>query len=470
MRTMVRLSVSCVVFGGAFLLATACGGDDSSGAGNTGGTDGGKGGSGGANGGSGGASGGSGGATGGSGGGVAGGGGSGGGAAGSGGTGGTPSLFDCTPASGSAPSLTLTSIANGFTRPLLAESPPGDPTRLIVAEQAGVITMMVNGTAQPTPFLDISDHVNSGGNEQGLLGVAFHPNFASNGKVYVHYTADGTTAPSGDAMVAEFTVMAGNADVLDASSEKQILTQDEPESNHNGGGLNFGPDGMLYLGLGDGGGGGDQHGSIGNGQSTNTLLGKILRIDVDNPGGGNAYGIPSGNMTGSGVSPELWSYGLRNPWRWSFDACTGDMYIGDVGQNTYEEVDVEPAGTGSGTNYGWRVMEGTHCYNAGTCDMSGKQLPVVDYDHGSGCSVTGGYVYRGHAIPGLKGTYIYADYCSGRFWTFEYASGAASNQQEITSTINPGTSVKNISSFGQDANGELYVMAFDGNVYRIDAQ
>jgi len=399
-----------------------------------------------------------------------------GGAAGSGGTGtgGTGTggssgntAYDCTAPSGSPPALKLTEVGTGFSNPLIAESPVGDTARLFVGEQKGTIRIIKSGTKLATPFIDISGRITSGG-ERGLLGLAFHPSFAQNGLFYVHYSGNGKTAPTGDTVISEFKVSSSDPDVADPTSERVVLTVDQPESNHNGGAIHFGADGMLYIGLGDGGGGGDQHGTIGNGQSTDTMLGKILRIDPGSPGGGKQYGIPSGNMTGSGVLPELWAYGLRNPWRWSFDPCTADMYIGDVGQGKIEEIDVAPKGTTAGVNYGWRVMEGSTCYNATTCDKSGKTLPVTEYDHSKGCSVTGGYVYRGTAIPGLRGTYLFADYCSGRFWTFQYSGGAAQNVTEISTTINPNS--YGISSFGQDASGEVYVTSFNGKVYRIDSK
>jgi glucose/arabinose dehydrogenase len=384
------------------------------------------------------------------------------------GAGGATNPFDCSPASGAFPNLKLTELLAGFDRPLIAASPPGDDQRLFVGEQAGVLHVYKNGQLLPTPFLDISGRVNDAGNEQGLLGLAFHPSYAQNGRFYVHYT--GKTPLSGDTVVSEFTRSTSDPDQADPSSEKLVLTVDQPESNHNGGSIEF-RNGLLFLGLGDGGGGGDQHGTIGNGQSLSTLLGKILRIDPDAPAGGKQYGIPSGNMSGAGVLPEIWSYGLRNPYRFSFDACTGDLYMADVGQNKIEEIDVEPAGAASGLNYGWRVMEGSQCFNPATgCDTSGKVLPAAEYDHTKGCSVTGGYVYRGSAIPGLRGYYLYADFCSGNFWRFRWDGAQAQELSEITGEINPG-GIGAISSFGQDAKGELYVTSFSGGkLFRIDAE
>lgn len=445
-------AVGVVAFG---LVGAACGSDDDGGGGSsTGGT------GGGATGGS------SGGGAGGSSGGGAGGS-SGGGAGGvGGGTGGGTSLFDCSAPSGTV-NLKLTQVASGYDRPIWVGSPPGDTDRLFVAEQDGRINIIKSGSKVATPFLDIVSKVESGGNEQGLLGLAFHPDYANNGRFFVHYSKSG----NGDTIIAEYKKNGSNPDLADGASEKILLTVDQPESNHNGGAIHFGLDGMLYIGLGDGGGGGDAHGSIGNGQSLTTLLGKMLRIDVNAAAGGKAYGIPSGNMTSGGASPEIWSYGLRNPWRWSFDACTGDMYIGDVGQNQWEEIDVEPKSKGSGTNYGWRQMEGTHCFNPATgCDKTGKELPVAEYSHSDGCSVTGGYVYRGKKIPALRGTYLYADYCSSRFWSFSYSGGKANGLAEITTDITSGDDPGQVSSFGQDAVGELYVTDFDGKVWRIDGE
>lgn len=437
-----------------------CGSDDSSGAG-TGGSaaTGGTGGSGGSGGG---ASG-----SGGSGGGTAG---SGGGTAGSGGGAGQSGLFDCSPASGSVPGLKLTSYATGFSSPTLATAPLGDAERLFVGERNGRIQIVKAGVTLGQPFLDITERV-TGGGERGLLGLAFHPNFAQNGRFFVHYTGNGTTAPTGDTVISEFS---SSGDSGDKSSEKVLLTVKQPEGNHNGGSIEFRPgDGArLYIALGDGGGGGDGHGTIGNGQALDTMLGKILRIDVDAaPASGKKYALPGDNMSGGGALEEIWSYGLRNPFRTTFDACTGDMYIGDVGQNKIEEIDVEPAASKAGTNWGWRVMEGSECFNpANGCDKSGKALPAAEYTHSKGCSVAGGYVYRGSKIPGLRGVYLYADYCSGNFWRFTWDGSAATAASEITSDINSGNAVKNISSFGQDGTGELYVVELNaGNIYRIEA-
>jgi glucose/arabinose dehydrogenase len=400
------------------------------------------------------------------------GGGGAGGKAGSGGSGGGGG-FDCSAAVGEPPALKLTELpTSGLERPVLAISPPGDTERLFVMEQAGVIHVIKNGAQLPTPFLDIEELVTRAGNEQGLLGLAFHPGYAQNGRFFVHYSARGGGGHSpNDAVIAEYTRSTGNPDQAD-TTEKVLLTQSDNESNHNGGSIEFSPkDGFLYIGFGDGGGAEDVHGSNGNGQALDTLLGKILRIDVDTPAGGKPYGIPAGNMTTGGALPEIFAYGIRNAWRMSFDACTGDLFIGDVGQYEVEEISVAPAGQGQ-QNFGWRLLEGSSCFNPRSdCDPGNQTVrPIAEYTHSSGCSVTGGYVYRGSKIPGLRGTYLYADYCSGRFWALRYEGGQAQNAREITSDLNSAR-IGDISSFGQDASGELYVTSFDGNaVFRIDPE
>jgi glucose/arabinose dehydrogenase len=271
----------------------------------------------------------------------------------------------------------------------------------------------------------------------------------------VHYTDT-----NGDTHLSQFTV-SSDPDVADPASEQIILTADQPYNNHNGGQVLFGPDGMLYLGLGDGGSEGDPQG---RGQDLSDLLGSILRLDVRST---SPYAVPPDNpfVGQAGVQPEVWSYGLRNPWRFSFDRTTGDLYIGDVGQDSFEEVDVAPAaaGSGKGLNFGWNIMEGTHCYNASACNQSGLTLPVLEYPHSEGCSVTGGYVYRGSVIPALQGLYFFGDYCQGTVRSFRYQGGSAT---ELTDwpTLRPGGS---ITSFGEDAAGELYVVIQSGSVFKI---
>jgi glucose/arabinose dehydrogenase len=354
-----------------------------------------------------------------------------------------------------AATVTLQEVATGLDFPLFLTAPPGDATRLFVVEKTGRIRVIKNGALLAQPFLDLSGRV-SGGSEQGLLGLAFHPQYAANGRFVVNYTNS-----SGDTRISVFRVTA-NPDVADPSSEQVILAVAQPFANHNGGMVVFGPDGKLYLGLGDGGSGGDPQG---NGQSKGVLLGKILRVDVS---GAGALSVPADNpfVGQAGSRTEIWSYGLRNPWRFSFDRAQGDLYIGDVGQNAREEVDVSPAaaGGGRGVNFGWNVMEGTACYAPSSgCNRSGLTPPVLDYDHADGCSVIGGYVYRGQAIPALRGRYFYADYCGGWVRSF-LAQGAVATDQRDWPSLRPGGQV---TSFGEDAGGELYVMTSSGKVYRI---
>jgi len=353
--------------------------------------------------------------------------------------------------------LALETVATGLEFPLDLASPRGD-SRLFVVEKGGRIRIIRNGVVNSQAFLDLSGHVTTGA-EQGLLGIAFDPAYASNGRFVVNYTD-----LNGDTRISAFHVSA-DPDVADASSESVLLPVAQPFANHNGGQLAFGPDGFLYIGLGDGGSGGDP---MGNGQSLATLLGKILRIDLN---GGSPYSVPADNPFAATAGPaqrgEIWSYRLRNPWRFSFDRANGDLYIGDVGQNAFEEIDVSPAaaGAGRGLNFGWNRTEGTHCYPnaAASCDRTGLTAPVLDYSHDDGCSVAGGYVYRGTAIPSLVGSYFYADYCGGWVRSFRFAGGKATEPQEW-SVLSPGG---NITSFGQDAAGELYVLTSEGGVYRI---
>jgi glucose/arabinose dehydrogenase len=332
-------------------------------------------------------------------------------------------------------------IATGLSDPIFLTAPSGDP-RLFVALQGGVIRIIDNGQELSTSFIDINNQVQSGG-ERGLLGVAFHPDYAANGYVYLHYSDN-----NGDTQVDRFTV-SSNVNVLSVGSQTPIISVPQPFSNHNGGMLAFGVDGMLYLALGDGGSGGDP---LDSGQTPTTLLGSILRLDVD---GGTPYAVPSDNpFVGSGAgADEVWAYGLRNPWRFSFDSAAGHIYIGDVGQNAFEEIDVEPADA-AGRNYGWNTMEGTSCFGAGSCNMNGLTLPVLAYDNpDDGCAVVGGYVYRGSAIPTLQGHYFYSDACSGWLRSFRYDNGLAADQQDWN------LMTSGVRSFGVDADGELYLLA-----------
>ena len=341
--------------------------------------------------------------------------------------------------------------ASGLNFPLDLTAPPGD-SRLFIAEKGGAIRIVKNGSLLPTPFLNISSLVSRGG-EQGLLGLAFHPQYAGNGFFFVDYTD-----LAGNTQIVRYRV-SSNPDSADPGSATPIINVDQPYSNHNGGGLVFGPDGYLYIALGDGGAGGDPQG---HGQNRTDLLGSLLRIDINS---GSPYSIPASNPYAGHATfrRELWNYGLRNPWRFSFDRSTGDLYIGDVGQDSREEIDVTASGSRGGENYGWRIMEGNSCYPGGSCNRTGLVLPALDYGHGDGCSVTGGYVYRGPAISGLQGTYFYSDYCEGWVRSFRYQNGQATNKQEWPALSGKG----NVSSFGQDAAGELYLLVSSGTVYRL---
>ena len=355
-----------------------------------------------------------------------------------------------------------TLILSGLSQPVDLQAPPGDTTRLFIVEKTGTIRIFRNGALLPGAFLDLSTQV-SHGSEQGLLGLAFHPRYASNGKFYVDYTD-----AQGDTRVVEYLV-SSNPDVA-SGTWRSILIVDQPYSNHNAGQLAFGPDGDLYVGFGDGGSAGDPQDRA---QNPDSLLGKMLRIHVDapDPAAGTEYSIPPDNpfVGRPGYRPEIWALGLRNPWRYAFDRATGDLYIADVGQNLWEEVDVEPAGRG-GRNYGWNVTEGFHCYSAAQCDTTGFTAPVVEYGHDAGCSITGGYVYRGRAVPDLDGVYFYGDYCSGFVRSFRYANGVATDERDWTSSLrtSSGGAMAGLSSFGQDARGELYLLLLGGEIYRID--
>ena len=357
---------------------------------------------------------------------------------------------------GTAPAIGLDTIVRGLDNPVYLTAAPGDTSRLFVVEQSGSIRIIRNRAVVATPFLDLTDSVSTG-SEQGLLGMAFAPDYGTTGRFYVSYTR-----LNGNSVVARYQV-SGNPDLADPASGVTILGVAQPYSNHNGGMITFGPDGFLYFGLGDGGGGGDPEAT---GQDRSDLLGSLLRLDVS---GAGAYTIPAGNPYAGSPSfrPELWNWGLRNPWRFSFDRQTGDLYIADVGQNAYEELNVQPAGSAGGENYGWTTMEGTHCYpDSSPCSPIGLTLPLLDYDHGDGCSVTGGYVYRGNDVPSLAGHYLYADYCSGWVRSFRYQGGQAVSRLD-RNALRPGG---NITSFGEDARGELYILTGSGGVHRIIAR
>ena len=342
-----------------------------------------------------------------------------------------------------ADEITLKQIVTGLNQPTTITH-AGD-LRLFITQQPGRIAILQMGatSVEPTPFLDLSSLVVCCG-EQGLLGLAFHPHYAQNGFFYVDYTrkSDGAT------VIARYSVSATDPNRADPSSAQILLTIPQPFSNHNGGQLQFGPDGYLYIGMGDGGSGGDPGNRA---QDLTQLLGKILRIDVDS---GTTYGIPPSNpfLGHSNARNEIWAYGVRNPWRFSFDRQTGDLWIADVGQDNFEEVNFQPATSIGGENYGWRRMEGTHCYNPSTnCQDSSMTLPITEYDHGSGrCSITGGYRYRGSKWSKLQGTYLYADWCSGTIWGVTQSNGAWVPRVVAQTSLH-------VTTFGEDVNGELYL-------------
>lgn len=339
-----------------------------------------------------------------------------------------------------ASTVTLQEVVHGLERPVALVVAPGDPRRrMFIVEQRGRIRVVENGVLADRPFFTIGEL--SDGNEEGLLGLAFHPDFATNGRFYVDYTSKDRATH-----IVEYRVA---GDVADPKSARELIRIEQPYSNHNGGNLVFGPDGKLYTGMGDGGAANDPHR---NGQNRAALLGKILRFDVDHP------------------RPELVHLGVRNPWRFSFDQ--GNLYIGDVGQNLWEEVDVAPAGTGP-LNFGWNIMEGTHCFDPdtgttrATCDRTGLTLPVAEYPHDEGCSITGGFVYRGKALPQLAGAYFYADYCTGLLRSFRWEHGAIRDHWDWKAAIDRAGVLSQVSSFGIDADGELYIVELTGTIYRL---
>ena len=342
-------------------------------------------------------------------------------------------------------------IASGIEAPTDIQNAGDGSGRLFFIQQNGIVRIFRNGALVLQPFLDIRGKTSSGG-ERGLLGLSFPTGFAQKQRFYVNYTD-----LNGDTVIAQYR-MSANPDVADASTEIVLLRIAQPFANHNGGQLRFGPDGYLYIGMGDGGSGGDPRG---NGQNRATLLGKMLRIDVEGDPG--QVRIPADNpfVNTAGTRPEIWALGLRNPWRFSFDRATGDLWIADVGQNTYEEIDFQPASSPGGENYGWNRMEGMHCFQDG-CNPQGLTLPVAEYDHSQGCSVTGGFVYRGSLSPALRGTYIYGDYCSGRIWGVEREGIAWGNRTLLASGFS-------ITTFGEDETGEIYVAdAANGAIHRIE--
>ena len=404
--------------------------------------------------------------------------------------------FDCsgvpeTPGTAIQAPAVVSGVPN---RPLFVTAPPGDRTRLFIVAQDGLIFLWKRGNPPGTisVFLDITSRVSTFGNEQGLLGLAFSPDYATTGEFYVNYTAG--TFFNSSTVVARYRVSTLDPDVADPTEER-ILTFPQPETNHNGGQVFFDPDGYLIVATGDGGGGGDQHGTCGNGQDLGNLLGKLLRIDVrgisGEPLGGDCgglgnYAIPADNpfRGQAGRCGEIYTWGLRNPWRSSFDAASGDLFIADVGQDCWEEINWSAAGGASGVNFGWRQMEGAHCFNpnAAGCDPPGVScpgvadcndpsltLPVSEVGHSGGvCSITGGYVYRGCRMPALRGAYFYGDFCAGFVRSLRIAGGQAADPVDWTEELfGPGGSVASNTSFGQDAEGELYLVARGGDILRL---
>jgi hypothetical protein len=384
-------------------------------------------------------------------------------------------------------------------RPLLVTSPPGDRDRLFIVEQNGFVRIHHRGDATGTwsTFLDITDRVQAAAtyNEMGLLGLAFDTDYDTSGFFYVNYTEGPINGPW-DTVVSRFSRSATDPNLADPDSEQRLLTFAQPQTNHNGGQLQFGADGFLYVSTGDGGSAGDPHGTCGNGQNRSVLLGKMLRLDVrgrdplsqppDCGGAGAGYRIPASNPfanVGAGVCGEIWLYGLRNPWRSAFDSLTGDLYVADVGQDCWEEVNVLPQATQAGSNMGWRSMEGTHCYAAGsgscnpapvvcsgvpTCGDPSLVLPLLEYDHSQGCSITGGPLYRGCQMPDWQGTYFYGDFCSGFLRSFRYSGGTLLDEIDRTADLDPGHTLTNsLTSFGTDAQGEMYIVDRDGTVLRV---
>jgi len=355
--------------------------------------------------------------------------------------------------------VTLEPVVGGLALPLAIANAGDGSRRIFVAEQGGRIEIIRDGRIVATPFLDIGAEITTGG-ERGLLGLAFHPGYPADPRVFVDYTD-----ANGDTQVSSFVAIRGDPDRLDPATETRILHVAQPYPNHNGGALAFDPGGMLLVSLGDGGSGGDPHG---NGQSLRTLLGKILRIDVDHADAGHPYRIPADNPYADGADgrrPEIWLWGLRNPWRMSFDRATGDLWIGDVGQNLWEEIDVQRAGAAGGTNFGWNRMEGTHCFVPPQgCEDATLTAPVTDYGHDLGCTVIGGGVYRGSAQRALVGGYVFGDYCSGRIWAIDPASDAYRAPVEV------GSSGRSLSTFGEDEAGELYAADINGGaILRVTA-
>ncbi len=409
--------------------------------------------------------------------------------------------YDCTGVSPS-PTMALTSVpvATGLGQLVFVTAPPADTSRIFIVERVGRIRIHKRGqpAATVSTFLDISSKVNSTADgEMGLLGLAFDPSYAATRKFWVYY--DEMVGAQVYVVVAQYTTTMANPDVADSASEVRVIRIAKPETNHNGGMIMFGADGFLYVFTGDGGGGGDAHGTCGNGQNRSVLLGKILRLDVRSvdPAAtspecalpGATYRIPSTNPLRDGAGgncDEIWAYGLRNPWRDSFDALTGDLYVADVGQECWEEINWVSGASGGGQNYGWRQMEGFQCYDANqllncnpapvacgsspACQDPSLTLPVLNYDHGGsgGCAIDGGYVYRGCRMPFWRGAYFYGDYCAGFVRTLRMSGGVVTNQQDVTTQVDPGSGFPgNLAGFGVDGQGEMYTATLFGEVRKI---
>jgi glucose/arabinose dehydrogenase len=371
-------------------------------------------------------------------------------------------------------SVKLKLVADDLYGPVAMDAPKDGSGRIFICEQTGKIKVIKGGKTLADPFLDVStklDKPNKIYSEKGLLGIAFHPKYKNNGRFFIYFSAPSLNRSSDHkSILAEYKVSSANADIADMASEKIIMEIEEPEANHNGGQLAFGPDGYLYVGLGDGGGEGDKHGISGNSQDLNTQLGKILRIDINEPvqkiesaslfpaeSSKMPYMIPSDNpfVNSRNAKPEIWAYGLRNPWRFSFDRKTGKLFCGDVGQNKWEEVDIIE----KGKNYGWRIMEGNHCYNPSShCAQDGLVFPIAEYSHETGVSITGGFVYRGNNLPELQGKYVFADW-SGKMFYLEESNGKWSMQKLAVKPGKENDLGLNINSFGEDESGEMYILA-----------
>lgn len=377
--------------------------------------------------------------------------------------------IECDEPGGTVPPLKLTEVVGGLNRPLFVTSEPGDASRLYVLEQGGTIRLVSGGSLQSGPFLDISNVVQQWaytGDERGLLGLAFHPDYAENGRFFVYFNTTSRTLT-----LQEYRRSESNPDQANPQAQKEFFSIPVLRGNHNGGMLAFGPDGMLYVGVGDGGSAGDTQDPDGNGQNIEVKYAKILRINVD------TYPTPpAGNLPGG--DPDIWDYGLRNPWRFSFDSCNGDLYIGDVGAKSAEEINVEPRGQGH-RNYGWSIREGNGCYPPGRdeaeCPLAGHTPPVEVHGHGTGDgSITGGYVYRGSRIPALRGTYIYGDFSSNRIYSFIWKNGSIVTKAPLTGDLGSVDTLQALASFGEDAAGELYVVDYgasgSGRLFRIDPE